>query len=178
MKKLCVILVAFLLCGCGAVPTFETLGAVDHTSPSQPSQRTILLQLPDDAVKSVMSNELDTVYHCQDYTIILQTISAGDMVSTVRSISGFSPDQMTILESQCGDHSRWDWVWTAAGEGNDVVCRAAVLNDGVYHYTLQVMASAEDAGDLTKVWNELFRSFCLEGTEVTTPGGNTDGAIN
>lgn len=162
MKKCLILFLALLLCGCAAAPTFETLGHISHTNPTIPKLQKVVLSLPEDATKSVMSNDSDTVYHCQNYTIVLQTMASGDLSATVDAISGFSPHQLTMLQSRCADHDRYDWVWTAVGEGGDVVCRAAVLDDGAYHYSLQVFASAQEAGDLTEAWNALFQSFCLE----------------
>lgn len=163
MKKwIMMALTALMLTGCAAAPTFETLGNISHSNPSAPVQRQVLLELPDDAAEPVMADDSDTMYICDNYTIVLQTMEAGDLTATVRSLCGFTPDQLTVLESRCADHDRMDWVWTAAGEGGDVVCRAAVLDDGDFHYTLCVMADADEAGELTQTWNALFRSFCLE----------------
>ncbi len=163
MKK-CWILVVLALCltGCGAVETFETLGNIQHQPPSNPELRKILLELPGDAAEPVAQTGGNTVYICDEYTIALQTFASGDMNATVRSLCGFIPSQVTMMESRCGDHSRYDWVWTAAGEGGDVVCRCAVLDDGDYHYSLCVMAEAAEAGSLSGEWNKLFASFCLE----------------
>lgn len=166
MKKwMCVILAAMMLTGCSAAPTFETLGNVDHLDPDIPAPREIALILPDDAMQPVIASGADQLYVCEAYTISVQTMASGDLSATVQSISGFSPEQLTILESRCGDHDRLDWVWTAAAEGGDAMCRAALLDDGIFHYTLCVTASAEAAGTLNEQWNALFGSFCLKEME-------------
>lgn len=162
MKKwIVMVLAALMLTGCAAVPTFETLGNIQHQNNAPPAMRQVLLTLPSDAAAPVMSQGADKMYICQEYSILVQTVEAGDLTATVRSLSGFLPSQLTMLESRCGDHDRYDWVWTAAGEGGDVICRAAVLDDGNYHYSLCVMADAANAGTLAEDWNALFSSFCL-----------------
>lgn len=158
-----ILLLAALLTGCGAAETMETLGNVDHISPTQAPIRAVMLDLPADAAKDALSGEEGvTVYSCDNYMILLQTFSGGNMVESVRKLSGFSPDALTVLESACRDHKRYDWVWTAASDEGDMVCRGALLDDGKYHYALCAMALSVDAGALKEEWNDLFSSFCLE----------------
>lgn len=160
MKKWILICIcAILLSGC-STEAYETLGNVTHVSATEPAQRQISLQLPADAavLTSVGTN---AVYLCEGYSIVLQTFSSGDLDATVRSVSGFPVSALTMLESVCGDHRRYDFVWTAVGEGGDQICRAAVLDDGNYHYTLTLMADANTAGQWNENWNRLLSTFCL-----------------
>lgn len=151
---------ALVLSGCSA-PVYETLGNVVHVGQMDATPRQIVLSLPADAAVLTASGT-DMLYNCSDYTMSLQTLPAGDFAATVRTLSGYEPSQLTVLQSQCADHSRCDWVWVAAGEEGDVLCRAAVLDDGNYHYSLCVFADADAAADLTDTWNDLFHSFCLD----------------
>lgn len=152
-----------LLCGCAA-QTYETLGEITHVSSTLPPMGQTVVQFPDDAVL-LTSSDGNSIYTCNDYTITMQVFPAGNLQQTISSLCGFEPSQLTLMESQCKDHARYEWVWTAAGENGDAMCRAAVLDDGKYHYSLCVVADAKDAGNLTQVWNELFASFCLESDE-------------
>lgn len=163
MKKwLWILLTMVLLTGCGSVETFETLGDISHISATEPAIRQVMLTLPADAALETGGQDFGaSMYACDGYTMVLQMFDAGDMEATIRTLSGFSPKDLTVLESVCGDHTRYDWVWTAAAEEGDLVCRGTVLDDGDYHYTLCVMAQASTAGELTQAWNELFASFCL-----------------
>lgn len=162
MKKFCLILVLCLgLSGCASVETFETLGQVQHEAQEAPAMGKILLDIPDSAAKETFSNGADTMYTCNGYDLVLQTFESGDLSKTVEAISGFSADQLTVMASQTGDHKRYEWVWTAAGEGTDVLCRGAVLDDGHYHYCLYVMAPADQAGRLQEEWGQIFNSFCI-----------------
>lgn len=159
-KVILFIVLAFILSGCSTA-NFETVGNVDHTGQNSVLPRTIQLSLPPDAAVLTASGT-DMLYTCNDYTLSLQTFPAGDLDATVRNLCGFSAADVTLLHSQCDDHRRADWVWVAAGEGGDMLCRAAILDDGNFHYSLCVYAAADEAAELTELWNQLFASFCLE----------------
>lgn len=162
MKKLCLILgMCLLMTGCAATETFETLGKIEHESDAAPAMGSVQLVLPEEAAVATLSNDGDEMYECDGYTLMVQTLSSGDIHKTVQSISGFSVDELTVMESQAGGYRRYEWVWTAAGEGGDVLCRATVLDDGSYHYCLCAIAPAQSMGTLQAQWNEVFRSFRL-----------------
>ncbi len=163
LKKLCILLIfMLLLTGCGSWQTFETLGTIPQQSPTQASKQTIAIQLPEDAAQDTWQGEGETMYICDDYTISMKTFASGDLRATIQRLSGYKPEQLTIMQSSAGKAGRYDWVWTAVGENGDLVCRGAVLDDGHYHYCLSVMAEASVSGELTKEWNELFSSFRLD----------------
>ena len=164
MKKwLVIVILLSLLTGCGATDTFETLGDVPHLNPGTPEMREVILKIPAEAVIAASDTvEGISLYECGGYTILLQTFSSGDMRSTIQTLTGFSPEKLTLMESVCGDHTRLDWVWTAGAEEGDMVCRGTLLDDGNYHYCLCAMAEANEAEQLSEQWNALFGSFCLE----------------
>ena len=57
MKKCCLLLVlALLLCGCGAEETFETV-ADEWAAPAMAQPRQISVRLPDNGVVPVLENE-------------------------------------------------------------------------------------------------------------------------
>lgn len=162
MKKiLLLILVVFVMTGCSAAETFETLGQIQHQQDALPTMASIQLSLPESAAEQTFGGGSDTVYECEGYTLVLQTLVAGDFDRTVRTLSGFSPEKLTVMESMMEQGKRYDWVWTAAGESGDLVCRASVLDDGNYHYCIYTLAPAQSAGTLAEEWNTLFSSFCL-----------------
>lgn len=163
MKKF-MLLIGFvlLLSGCAASETFETLGPVIHQSEELPAMAAVELSLPDSASAQTFGGATDALYECDGYTIVRQTLASGDFYSTMRTLSGCSPEDLTVLESGTPDTRRYDWVWTAVGEDGDLICRAAVLDDGNYHYCVCTIAPATEAGKLTQAWNALFASFRLE----------------
>lgn len=164
MLKKCIVLVlmAFLLSGCGVAETFETVED-DWLQPVMAPMSEIKLALPESAAAPVLSGENgEKLYLCDDYVLTVQTLEAGDMDRTARSISGFPIENLTVMETASGTCKRRDWVWTAAGEGGDQIGRAAVLDDGTYHYCVTVMAGEEQAGSLQEQWDEIFDSFSID----------------
>lgn len=163
MKKCWIILVLCLvLTGCRTAETFETLGNVQHEPDAAPAMGTVVLSVPDSAVAEVFADSNGAWYDCEGYTLILQTLSAGDFQGTVQTISGFSADALTVMETVSGQVTRYDWAWSAVSDDGEVVCRAAVLDDGNYHYCLCAIALAEEAGPLQEEWNSVFYSFKME----------------
>ena len=161
MKK-CVVLVlcVCILTGCSA-EVYETLGDVEHVSATAPEMGKVVLQLPGDAAVLTASGG-NTMYTCQDYSLAVQTLPGGNLHTTIQSVSGFEKSQLMVMETVCGDHKRYEFVWIAAGEGGDTVCRAAVIDDGNYHYCVTAMADAKVAAELREEWNAVLGSFCLE----------------
>ncbi len=162
MKKcLLIAVLVLLLAGCGAPRSFETLSD-EYVRPPQPVMRETQLGLPEEAAVSAITNaDQGSIYLCNGYTIAVQTLEAGDLDATLRTISGYGKDHLKLLERQAEDHRRYECVWAAAGEGEDQVCRAVILDDGNYHYTVTVTAGASNAGDLVQTWQELLSAFTL-----------------
>lgn len=155
------ILAALLLCGCSAQPVFETVEDVD-VLPASATVRQIKLDLPKEAAKPVMQSEDgDSLYLCDGYTLTVQTLSGGDLDRTFRQVTGHSHSQLQPIRSKSGDAARYDVAWTAAGEGDDQVARAVILDDGFYHYAVSVMADAQIAGSLQNQWKTVLGSVSL-----------------
>ena len=107
----------------------------------------------------MLGSDTDKLYFCDGYTAMVQIMDRGDLDKTCRRLCGFGADGVNILETAAGTCKRYDWVWTAAGEGGDVLGRAAVIDDGKYHYCVTAMAPADGAGALEDQWTAMFRSF-------------------
>ena len=162
MKKHIVLLLsALLLTGC-ASPTWETLGDVSHQDVAAPIMQEMTLTLPNGSAEETWSAKNEKMFICDNYNIHLQTMDGGNIPSSIQNLSGFLPKDLTIMESRCGDHDRYEWVWTTVAEEGDMVSRCVLLDDGNYHYALTLTAAATDAGNLTAQWNALTASFCLE----------------
>ena len=162
MKKwwICLCFVIFLT-GCAAEETFETVGDILDQPVMAPAAQ-IVLELPESASTQTGTGEGNRLYFCDGYTVTVQTMDRGDLERTARSLCGFGTESLKIVQTLDGDKKRWDWVWTAAGEGGDAVGRAAVIDDGNYHYCVTAMAGAEAAGELEQQWTKLFRSFRID----------------
>lgn len=161
MKKwLWITLASLLLTGCGAEETFETVSD-DIAQPVAAEVREIFVSLPPEAVSPALESEESRMYICGDYEIYQQILPSGDVSATVRSVSGYGPENITLLETAQGDCRRYDLVWASAGEAGDRVGKACILDDGSYHYVLSVLADADTAREYKQVWQDMFASFSL-----------------
>lgn len=159
MRKVCLCLVmVLLLTGCGVEETLETVAdeAIQAVS-AQP--REIQVQLPEEAVLPVMESDNGKLYMCKDFDVSLQTLDGGDLQKTIKSVSGCSIDDLTVMQTEEGGFVRSEFVWTTAGEAGEQVCRAAVVDDGSYHYVLTAMIDSDKAWAYQEIWNGMFESF-------------------
>lgn len=161
MKKcVCMLMLALLLTGCAAEETYETL-ADELLLPAMAQPREISVDLPGEAVLPAMESDTGRAYLCQDYEIYLQTLEAGDLAETIRSLSGYEKEALTVLETVQEGLDRYEFVWACAGETGDRIGRAVVLDDGSYHYTLTVLRDEATTEHSQIVWNEIFHSFAV-----------------
>ena len=159
MKKIIALLVfALLLCGCGAEDTLETISD-ELIQPVMAQPRSVLVELPGEAALPAMESDAGRIYLCKDYEICLQTLEAGDLQATIRSLSGMNKDQLTILQTEEEDLTRYEFVWAAAGETGDRIGRAAILDDGNYHYCLTLLRDEAATADSQISWDQIFSSF-------------------
>ena len=170
MKKWLVLALAVLLCGC-AKAEYETMA--DEYTPLPPEQkaRMVLSFAGDQEVASMEAGDQESICFCDGYTLTRQVLEAGDLDKTLRAVTGYARDQLSIMAQTQDGCKRYDFVWSCAGEGGDQVCRGSILDDGSYHYVVTAMASQEKAGELRATWNGIFSSFSLN----TDPGpGRTE----
>ena len=97
MKKLWILLaLASLLCGCTSEETLETISD-DIVQPVMAQPGEISVRLPDNAVAPVLESDSEQVYLSEDYEIIVETVSGGDLSATIQRISGYTPDNLTAI---------------------------------------------------------------------------------
>ena len=158
MKRwLWMMVLAVLLCGCGAEETLETVSD-EWIVPVMAQPREISVRLPDNVVVPVMEQDGRKLYMGQNYEILLETLAAGDLNDTIRTISGFEKEQLTVLQTRQEELDRYEFVWTATGERGELLGRAVILDDGNYHYCMTVLRDAEES---IVVWQDVFSSFAL-----------------
>lgn len=150
-------LLAFLLCGCGAEETMETVHD-EWVIPAMAQPREISVRFPEDTLAPVLEQDSCRLYMGLDYEIMIETLTAGDLNATVRALSGYEKEQLTVLETRQGDLDRYDFVWTTAGEKGERLGRGVILDDGDYHYC---MSALREPGDTVIVWRDVFGSFSL-----------------
>ena len=150
-------LLAALLTGCTAEETLETVSD-EILVPVMAQPREISVRLPEGALAPVLEQEGRHLYMGKDYEIMLETMASGDLRATIRALSGYDREQLTVVETRQGDTERYDFVWTTAGERGDRLGRAVILDDGNYHYC---MSALREPGDTLIVWRDVFGSFSL-----------------
>lgn len=161
MKKWFVFfLAAVLLGGCGAQDVFETV-ADEYVAPAMAAPREISVRLPDGASSPVWDSEGAQVYLSEEYEIIIETLSGGDLNATVAAVSGFNREDLTMVETRRDGLKRYDFVWTSAGEGGDRLGRGVILDDGEYHYCMTAIRDADRTNRTQIVWRDVFNSFSL-----------------
>ncbi|MBO5324304.1 MAG: hypothetical protein J6A88_09490 [Oscillospiraceae bacterium] len=163
MKKLgmMILALALLLSGCLAAPVYETLDGLDVNG-NVPAMKKMVFDLPEDASVQTVQGTAGRIYFCDGYEIMVETFSAGDLDKTLRNLTGFSRDALTLVQTKVDGIDRYSCVWTSIGENGEQVGRTTILDDGGYHYCLTVTAPAEDSLKLQPVFGALFESFTLE----------------
>ena len=161
MKTICILTaIVLLLCGCGTQETFETV-ADEIVLPVSAQPREILLTLPEETLLPAMESDGRTLYLCDGYDVAVQTVPSGDLDGTIRQISGFSSEELTIMQMAAGEFACFEFVWTAAADLGEQVGRAMILDDGAYHYVLTATAPAEKSGEYQEIWNGIFETFAI-----------------
>ena len=161
MKKCMVFLLICLnLAGCAAEDTFETLGDDWVTGAAAPMAEVVLV-LPEEAAAPVSESENGVLYQCDGYEVLVQTLEAGNLDHTLRSVTGCGREDLTVLETRSGEIKRYDLVWCCLGEEGEQVGRSCVLDDGNYHYVLTVLADADRASEFEEVWEAIFSAYSL-----------------
>lgn len=161
MKKLGILLIiTVMLSGCAVQQTFETLDD-GYDLQAAAVQQQVHWQIPEDAAAQAVQSEYGQLYFCDGYEITMQTMQAGNLDRSLRELTGFGKEDLTVIETGLTEAARYECVWTAAGEGGDMVGRVVILDDGNYHYCMTAMAPEAAAGELRQTWQELFDSFTL-----------------
>ncbi len=160
MKILCLLLLPLLLGGCGTQETFETISD-DLVAPVMAQPREISVRLPDNAVAPVLESDAQQVYMSEQYEIVIEQLSGGDLNATIQTLSGYGKDQLTVMQTRQGSADRYEFVWVSAGERGDRLGRAVILDDGMYHYCLSVLRDAATVENSQVVWSDVFQSFTL-----------------
>ena len=164
--KVILLIVVLVLCltGCSAPKNLETVSDVLDTQVVATPKK-LEVAVPEGATVCTVESGEGSLWLCDGYTLSVQTMAGGDLDRTLAQLTGFTQDQLTVMQTKQGDIKRREFVWSAAGEGGDQVGRAVILDDGSNHYTVCVMADAEKAGNLTQTWQKIFDSVALTDTD-------------
>ena len=157
-KMLFILLTALVLAGCSQAPAAETvMDVLEEPVLAQP--REVRLELPGETVACAMESDSGRLYLGDGYEVMVQTLPGGDLDATIRSLTGFSREDITVMQTG-QEPKRWEFAWAAAGERGERVGRGVVLEDGSYHYCLSVLQDADD-DDCQIIWSQVFATFSL-----------------
>ncbi len=160
MKKLlCIFAMLCLLTACGGEKTLETVE--DVYAPQETAPMELSLTLPKEATVQTLSSSAGRLYLCDGFTVTVQTFQGGDLNRTVKETTGYTLDRLTLMETEKENIACYRLSWVSLGEGGDQAARTLILDDGLYHYAVTVMASAEISGTLADTWQEIFASVSL-----------------
>ena len=161
MKRMLIFaLVMMLLSGCAAEETLETI-ADDLVQPVMAQPREIAVSLPGEASIPTMEGDTGRMYLADDYEIYIQTLESGDLDATIQTVSGYSKDSLTVINTKSDGIERYEFVWVSAGENGERLGRGVVLDDGSHHYVMTVLRDADTTETSQIVWNDVFSSFRL-----------------
>ena len=153
------ILLVLLLTGCAAPKDYETMS--DVLDQRQIEAKEVSISVPEN-VTAMTDAAGNMLYICDGYSILVETLEAGDLDRTLRQVSGFGKEQLQLMQREESSHRRVECVWASAGEGQDQIGRTVILDDGEFHYVLTFMADAKKAGDLTQQWQQIAESFSFD----------------
>lgn len=122
----------------------------------------LVLLPPDAAVMTAESQVQGSIWLCDGYSVMTQTLDGGDLDATLRTVTGYGRDRLPVIELEQDGLKRWECVWTCAGEGGDQIGRTVILGDGNYHYALSLLTDAALAGRLAETWRQITNSFSLD----------------
>ena len=161
MKKFVIAAACLLLLGgCAkAETTVETVADVWEV-PAVAEPKEIRLELPGEALECAMESDTGRLYLGRSYDVMVQTLTGGDLDATLRELTGFSRDEITVIQTRTEYPKRWEFAWAAAGESGERIGRGVIIDDGNYHYCLSALQDA-DVTDCQIVWSEVFNSFEL-----------------
>ena len=162
MKKsvIAALIALTMLSGCGAQETMETVSDV-LDAPVMAQMREISLVLPEEAASPAVESDSERLYLCEDYEITVQILEGGDLDQTVKTLSGYDRELLTVLSTRKDNLDRHEFVWACAGEEGELVGRAMILSDGCYHYCVSILGDAEQAMENKVLWDDMFQSFTL-----------------
>lgn len=153
-------LMAAVLAGCGARPTFETVDD-ELITPVMASPRQVVVDLPEEAEAAAFESENGRLLLCDDYEIAIETLASGDLDATLKAMTGQGQENLTLVQTRQGECRRYDFVWAGVNDDGEFSGRGTILDDGVYHYCLSLVRPLNKMGNSQVVWKQVFGSFSV-----------------
>ena len=164
MKRMVWLLMAtVLLCGCVNVtePVMETVQdpAVEPVA-AEPAP--VWVWLPEGAAAQTVA-ENGSCYGWEDCELRVQTLTGGDIRSTLETLTGMAADRLTVMEYKRGELQMYQTVWSMTGEEGVTLGRCLVADDGNYHYCISLLSP--ETADVEEDYARICASLDLSGRE-------------
>ena len=178
MKKwsvfVCMAVCAVMLCACTApVQTaWETVDdeIVADCAVWQEDAMTICFDVPADAVEQHYAHGgTRQVYSAEDgaYEIVSEILLDASVDSVVRTLTGFAPERIAVVETAIGDLREYRFAWYAGGDEGGRLYRADAVLDEPYCYVLLFSSSEQSGTTYDSTAASVFASMALtSGDEV------------
>lgn len=160
MKILMLLMIVLVLVGCSPAQVYETV-TDELVIPVSAQPRDIRFDLAQEPILPAMESDGGELYLCGDYDVMVQTLEAGNLNDTVYRISGFLPEELTVIQTTGTDVAKYEFVWTTVSDSGHRIGRATILDDGNYHYVLSTAVDADLIEEYQEIWNGIFESFEL-----------------
>lgn len=149
-----------LLTGCAVRDTFETVSD-ELITPVMATPKQVHIDLPDEAQAASFPSDTGTLFICDDYEIAIETLSSGDLDSTLKTMTGQGQENLSLMTTKQGECTRYDFVWAGVNDDGDYSGRGTILDDGVYHYCLSLVRPLDKMNNSQVVWRQVFHSFTV-----------------
>lgn len=165
-RILWVLCAVIALCGCSRAeqPVWETVADAYLLPANAAPAYDASIQLDGNTpLAEVFSDLSSQVYSDTEgrYEVAVETIMADSLAQLVRELTGFTLDQLDVLQRQQDGMMRYDMAWSAVSEDGNQSCRAAVIDDGLFYYVLTAQIPQELSAQCRSEVESVFQSFSL-----------------
>lgn len=158
---------ALLLSGCAAEPVYETIGDVCGNTEPVAAPGEITFAPPDGAARETSADGSGrNIYTVGAWEIWTQVYPGGDIRATMEQITGLGAQALTVMERQANGMACYETAWTTTGENGSLVGRAAVMDDGNYHYCLGLLVPEDQAEGIGEVFSQLLTTVTVTNTQT------------
>lgn len=153
------------LSGCAVNGSAAAECVADVPVTTVPPAHIILADLPQELALTASADEgKHAVFCCDDYEVTEEIFAAVSLDDAFVRLTGRSSDTLLPIRTADFPHERYEYAWTAAGEGETAVCCGTLLFDGDYYYALTVRCSAENMVEYREAFSALLAGVELEET--------------
>jgi len=167
MKRVgCLVCLFTLLTGCGQ-PVWETVNDIVLSEPVKAWQEeayVMQLGVPEEA-KLILENDSGCIYSTANAELEIETRTflASGLEHAVKTVSGFSQDELTILQTTRFDLPEYQFAWVSQTEQGARLYRADLIMDGTSCYCV-VCSNLENTDDYYAFQaRQVFSTFGLSG---------------